>query len=259
MSWFVLLLFLLAAALVSRNFFFFPPSSSSEVTSLTRPYVIGSIVLFLVAGLVPFFPWPDTISSVTIHGIFLFTAFSTYLLILPLSVTRTVLLSGNASTGSLWHAMISGVRMWIIVMPVTQIVGIALKYILLMFLPSDQLPEQSVTEEIETSVFLAKDMGVILSVGFFIPFVEEIFFRGFLQTFLKGKLGQGKAIIYTSVIFALVHVEPSLGSLIFVPVLYILSLCAGFIFEKERSILAPAVMHSCFNLIPLIVMGYSRG
>lgn len=127
-------------------------------------------------------------------------------------------------------------------------IGMLLNNILTLFIPEEFLKVQTVTMEVQESLIpTSLNLHFLLTVLVIMPIVEEIFFRGFLQTFLKDKLGRVSALIYVSIIFALTHVEASYGSLIFIPILFLFSLGAGFIYEKERSILSPIVCHVLFN------------
>ncbi|WP_375793296.1 CPBP family intramembrane metalloprotease [Chlamydia sp. 12-01] len=247
-SWLFLLVFLALAAVVSRNFFTWP--KPSEKTPLQLRHILVGIVLLFLPGLLPFITGVHSdVAARSLHGIFLACAYIFYLLGLPIEVTRSVIYSGNKPQATFLRAIFSAIRMWIIVIPITQIVGLVLNKALALVLPMEALQEQTLTQEVQdTLTSTVYDRGFILSLGILIPFAEEIFFRGFLQTFLKNKMNRVYALLYSSVIFALTHVEHSWGSLVFVPVLLIFSLFTGFLYEKERHIAAPIVLHILFNV-----------
>ncbi|MEF9497251.1 CPBP family intramembrane glutamic endopeptidase [Chlamydia sp. 04-14] len=247
-SWLFLLVFLALAAVVSRNFFTWP--KPSEKTPLQLRHILVGVVLLFLPGLIPFITGSHSdVTARSLHGIFLASAYIFYLLGLPIEVTRSVIYSGNKPEATFLRAIFSAVRMWIIVIPITQIIGLVLNKGLMLILPMESLQEQTLTQEVQdTLTSTVRDRGFILSLGILIPFAEEIFFRGFLQTFLKNKMNRVYALLYSSVIFALTHVEHSWGSLVFVPVLLIFSLFTGFLYEKERHIAAPIVLHILFNV-----------
>ncbi|AAP05140.1 CPBP family intramembrane glutamic endopeptidase [Chlamydia caviae] len=246
-SWLVLLALLALAAVVSRNFFSWP--KPSEKTPLQLRHILAGVVLLFLPGLLPFITGSHSHTTArSLHGVFLTCAYIFYLLGLPIEVTRSVIYSGNKPGATFLHAVSSAIRMWIIVIPITQIIGLVLNKGLALILPIEALQEQTLTQEVQdTLTSTAHDRGFILSLGMLVPFAEEIFFRGFLQTFLKNKMNRVYALLYSSVIFALTHVEHSWGSLVFVPVLFIFSLFTGFLYEKERHIAAPIVLHMLFN------------
>ncbi len=94
----------------------------------------------------------------------------------------------------------------------------------------------------------------ILSIIFFAPFIEELIFRGFLQSFIRQHLQSKQAIIITSVLFALFHYAPEQGlaNITIVGSLFILSLFIGFIYEKRGSLIAPMMLHSLFNSMSIL-------
>jgi membrane protease YdiL (CAAX protease family) len=87
-----------------------------------------------------------------------------------------------------------------------------------------------------------------------IPVVEEMLFRGFFQTWIKGWLGRGKAIIVTSLCFALMHFSTSQGisNLDLMLALFVLSCFLGFLYERQRSLWAPIGLHATFNAISIL-------
>ncbi len=94
----------------------------------------------------------------------------------------------------------------------------------------------------------------VFLIVFFAPFIEEVVYRGFLQTYLKGKFGSKLAILISSLIFALVHYGPSLGAgnIPILVHLFVFALFLGFIYERQRSLLAPIALHMTFNSISVI-------
>ncbi|MEZ5315750.1 MAG: type II CAAX endopeptidase family protein [Chlamydiales bacterium] len=93
-----------------------------------------------------------------------------------------------------------------------------------------------------------------------VPFMEELLFRGFLQTLLKLYIGRTWSLILTALIFALVHFSLSqgLGNFQLIASLFILSLFLGFIYEKEQTLWAPIALHATFNGFSLILLTFSK-
>lgn len=77
----------------------------------------------------------------------------------------------------------------------------------------------------------------------FNPFIEEMFFRGFLQTFLKNYTSTGMAIVLSGGVFAFAHLN--LGAAL---PLWLLGVILGIAYEHTGSILVPYGIHACFNL-----------
>ncbi len=223
-----------------------------------RNFPFGSVcwgaALFLLPAFLP--NWAlFSISRVSFHGIFVFFAFILFLLGLPLPVTRSILYAGNSSSSTSWLlAVAAGTRMWVITITATQILARLLQFLLPLILPRQLFQEQVITEEIREQLSTRPDLLYIFCIAMLIPIAEEIFFRGILQTFFKNKLSRCKAILASSFIFAVTHTEASLGSLIFVPTLFVFSLCTGFIYEKVQHIAAPITLHILFNSCQLVLL-----
>ena len=86
------------------------------------------------------------------------------------------------------------------------------------------------------------------------PILEEWVFRGFLQTYFKQKWGYHHALFLSSTIFSLFHLSLSQG-LSNIPLLislFILALFLGFLYEKQRSLIAPVTLHITFNSISVV-------
>lgn len=91
----------------------------------------------------------------------------------------------------------------------------------------------------------------VLWIGAFVlaPIAEEIFFRGFIQTFLLGVFrSRWRAIVITSVAFGLVHLSQPYA----VAALIFLAIVIGYAYETTGSILPPIMIHAVFNLKTLI-------
>jgi membrane protease YdiL (CAAX protease family) len=77
------------------------------------------------------------------------------------------------------------------------------------------------------------------------PFVEELLFRGFLQSAFAQVVGEGGALFCTSAVFALLH------GLAALPVLFSLSLFLGWLQQRTRSLLVPIGAHALNNAVSL--------
>jgi membrane protease YdiL (CAAX protease family) len=92
--------------------------------------------------------------------------------------------------------------------------------------------------EIANFLFLA----VILS-----PVTEELFFRGFLYSFLKRFTHTWAAIVLSAGVFAFAH--QNLGSVL---QLWLLGVVLGVAYEHTGSLLLPMAIHACFNFVTAI-------
>lgn len=81
------------------------------------------------------------------------------------------------------------------------------------------------------------------------PVAEEVLFRGFLQPALRDIMGNVKAILLTSFLFAMVH----FNAYIFLQI-FILGLLLGYLYEKTGTLVAPITVHVLHNSVSLCVL-----
>ena len=81
------------------------------------------------------------------------------------------------------------------------------------------------------------------------PLGEEIIFRGFLQQILEKEWKDStRAVLFTALIFSLIHMNPYWFFQI-----YILGVFLGFLAWKTNSIIAPLILHGLNNFIALLL------
>jgi membrane protease YdiL (CAAX protease family) len=95
---------------------------------------------------------------------------------------------------------------------------------------------------------------VFISIVFGAPLIEELIFRGYLQTYLKRYIGMIPSLLLASLIFALFHFSPqqSYSNLPLLIALFSLSLFLGFVREKTNTLIASMSLHFLFNLVTMI-------
>ncbi|MHC4324707.1 MAG: lysostaphin resistance A-like protein [Planctomycetota bacterium] len=78
------------------------------------------------------------------------------------------------------------------------------------------------------------------------PLLEEMLFRGFVQTTIRSMLNirnsAWPAIAASSAFFAIMHTDPGHW-----PALFILGICLGYSYEKSGSLFRPIFIHLFFN------------
>ncbi|MSR62271.1 MAG: CPBP family intramembrane metalloprotease [Planctomycetes bacterium] len=85
------------------------------------------------------------------------------------------------------------------------------------------------------------------------PLIEELFFRGFLLSALSQVVGERRALLYVSAVFAALHGLPGL------PVLLALSLFLGWLQLRTRSIFVPWLAHALNNGVMLALALSAHG
>lgn len=108
----------------------------------------------------------------------------------------------------------------------------------------------------EPFLFVAMLFMVILLV----PFMEELLFRGFLQSWLRRKMGRMGALFLTAIIFACVHFSPSqgIGNFELILTLFVLSCFLGFIYERQQSLWASFGLHMTFNGFNALILAFQK-
>jgi len=117
--------------------------------------------------------------------------------------------------------------------------------------PDYQLqPHQELISISENPVLWAR-IAITVTAIIVTPFLEELLFRGLLQTtfrsVMRTKHAAWIAIALTSVIFAMMHAIPTHW-----PTLFVLGLCMGYSYEKSGSLYRPIFIHAIFNAISII-------
>ena len=146
---------------------------------------------------------------------------------------------GTARPGaSPWRAAKAGVLYALAFQPVLLAVGF-----LQSFLREAPRPQALVSLATEGSVsaFLVVAAFAVLAA----PFTEEVFFRGLLYGGLRTWTGRGLATLLTAVAFAAVHMEP--GNPDALAPIFLLALFLCDLRERTEGVIAPIVMHACFN------------
>lgn len=102
--------------------------------------------------------------------------------------------------------------------------------------------------------------AMVLVVIVIVPFIEELLFRGFLQSWLRRKIGRSAALILTAFIFACVHFSKAqgIGNFELIVALFALSCFLGFIYERQRTLWASFGLHCTFNAISVFVLSVTK-
>jgi membrane protease YdiL (CAAX protease family) len=91
---------------------------------------------------------------------------------------------------------------------------------------------------------------LIVGAAVIAPFSEEVFFRGILQTVIRGILGSRWAAIgCTGLIFGLIHMSQPQAVL----PLAMFGCVLGYAYERTGSLLCPILLHALFNTVSLAV------
>jgi len=126
----------------------------------------------------------------------------------------------------------------------------------------EKMPDQLAVSYVKMSLdspiyfFLA-----FFTIVFLAPIVEETLFRGFLQTWLKKHLGPILSIIATSLLFVAFHFSTSqkVGNVVILSALFPLAFFLSFIYEKQKTLICPILLHAIFNLSSILSLALISG
>jgi len=90
---------------------------------------------------------------------------------------------------------------------------------------------------------------LIFAIAIMAPIVEEVLFRGFLQNALAKYVPFWAAILLSSFLFAVVHLQPYA-----IPGLMSLSLAFGYLYHRTGSLRTNIILHMVNNAFALLVM-----
>jgi uncharacterized protein len=88
---------------------------------------------------------------------------------------------------------------------------------------------------------------IVFTAVIVVPFVEELIFRGMIQTALRTYLRPWSAIFVASLIFIIFHANPEHWL-----ALLALSTCLGYTYEKSGSLFRPIFVHMMFNAMSVL-------
>ncbi len=143
---------------------------------------------------------------------------------------------------------------WLISMPAVLLSSHLLELLLYFFFGQIQLPDQIAV------LFLKMTLGypfyffqTSFTIAILAPIVEELLFRGFLQSYLRRYFNSLPAICLSSACFAIFHFsrEQGLGNLPILGSLFIFALFLGFLYERQGSLRSPILLHGLFNALSI--------
>jgi uncharacterized protein len=98
----------------------------------------------------------------------------------------------------------------------------------------------------------AKKFPIIILAVLIAPLAEEFVFRGFLYGVLKRYFGAFPSLLFTGILFALLHLHlPSLLPL------FVLACALTMAYELSGTLLVPIAMHAIFNATTLLMVSFS--
>ena len=148
------------------------------------------------------------------------------------------------------------------VWPLFMVLIVVTVYVSRLFWQEYQMQPHEQLQLVSAHPQLLLQISVVAVAVVMAPLVEEVLFRGMFQTAMRvflgaywvaEKSGSNRSLVawtaigVTSVLFAVVHADAGHW-----PVLFVLSLCLGYAYEKSGSLVRPIVIHAIFNGIMVL-------
>jgi membrane protease YdiL (CAAX protease family) len=129
---------------------------------------------------------------------------------------------------------------------------LAASYLASYFLRTDPSTDsQEIIQVFERSSGLSQRLPIILLAVAIAPIAEELAFRGYLYGVMRRYFGALPALVFTAVLFAIIHLNvPTLFPLFVLSCLFTVS------YEATGSLLVPMTMHSLFNTLNLVAIAF---
>lgn len=152
--------------------------------------------------------------------------------------------------------LLIGASSWFVAYPVMLVFGQLTAIVIQHFFAPSPVDQVAVR-------FLKQTMGyptlftvTVILIVFVVPCVEEILFRGLVQTWLRRYLSVSAAISIASLIFALFHFSTSQGANNgeLLVSLFVLACFLGFVYERQQSLWASIGLHSIFNGVSVLAL-----
>ena len=152
---------------------------------------------------------------------------------------------------NLSNNIIQGIKKYLITLPLIMLAGFIINSI------SSYYGINPEMQDVVRWILEEKSLFVLFSLIFFgiiiAPTIEEIIFRGFLQSALKNYFGGRYAILISASLFAAVHMDV----FAFFQIL-ILGMLLGYLYEKTQTLVASVVVHILHNSLTLVFLLYFK-
>ena len=151
---------------------------------------------------------------------------------------------------------------FVIAFPLVIFLNESFDFILSYFFNIHELPDQLAVRFLKMSFEHPKYFFLsIVTVVAFAPMLEEVMFRGFLQSFIRQHLGSKSAILLTALSFSFFHYSPEQGlsNISIIGSLFGLALFLGYVYEKQGSLVASMTLHASFNAISVLNLYFLGG
>jgi len=272
------LLFLIALAIAKKKSFFRLPDPIDQkkipltVIDVFIPFALyiglAFTLPFIIEKLLVAFTFSKNPSEIDLsHWINFLTIFfiSLALLIFCIKYRKDIfhfIWKHPLSSSSYSFDFFIGAISWFLAFPLVIFISHFLDLVVYFIFRQPQLPQQAAIKYLqEATDHPFSFLLALITILIFAPFTEELIFRGFLQTWIKKFMGRRLAIIVTSIGFATFHfsISQGLANITILGTLFSLSCLLGFLYERQRSLLATMTLHGIFNGMSIFNLFFISG
>lgn len=187
--------------------------------------------------------WINFVASFTILA-----AIAIYVLCIPREIVVKIWRRSdqNSYLKDLGFAFLS----FIIAFPLVIFINELLDLLLFLVFHVSQLPDQLAVRFLKMTFHYPNYLFLsIITIVVLAPLLEELLFRGFLQSLIRQHLGTKPAIGITALCFAFFHYSPDQGlaNVSIMGSLFGLALFLGFVYQRQGSLAASMALHATFN------------
>ncbi len=195
---------------------------------------------------------PDTFFKSVFFSLALQTA--AYVMVVALMV---LLVARKSTLGFFreirWNAPDAGKAVGAIFGGITMtVMSLTLGFLLQRWTPKE-LPVESFFNS-TTSAYAVAFFGILVA-----PFVEELFFRGFLYPALARRIGVAASVVLTAVAFALLHQGQLAHAWAPLLVLFLVGVCLTVVRALTKSVAITVLMHMSYNTAIFALMFLGTG
>ncbi len=159
------------------------------------------------------------------------------------------------------HHILIGSATWLIAFPIVTLVAEGLKDLMSLFIESPQIDQVAVRHLKSTFGDIPLQIASMVKVVLIVPIIEEILFRGFIQSWLRSMLTRRTAIFLSALVFTLMHFAWSQGlaNVELLAGLFVLSCFLGYLYERQSALWSSIALHCTFNLVSVIFITLGLG
>lgn len=147
-----------------------------------------------------------------------------------------------------------GVLAWLISFPLVVAVGQLCDFVIYVFFHLETYEQVAVRYLKQSTDSPSQLVPALLMIVCAAPIIEELLFRGCLQSYLKRYMKTASCIVFSSICFSAFHFSLSqgIGNISLLLSLFVFALFLGFVYERQGSLFASISLHMTLNIVSVL-------